>query len=72
MPFRRTPIAAPVRAGLSAGSREGHDVHVPGRPLDGERPTRDLPTHGGPLELVVVAAADCPDGAAGGIGHGSD
>src|SRR4051812_29154806 len=57
------------RSRLRPASRERHDVHVAGRPLDGERQSGDLPALCGPLELVIVTAADCPHGAAGGVGE---
>src|SRR4051812_34405216 len=57
------------RSGLWSGGREGDDVHVAGRPLDRERQSGDPPAVGGPFEPVVVTAADCPHGAAGGVGE---
>jgi hypothetical protein len=44
-------------------------VHVASRPLDGERQSGDPPAVSVPFELVVVAAADRPHGAARGVGE---
>jgi hypothetical protein len=39
------------RSGSPCGHREGQNVHVPGRPLEGEGQSGDPPAVGGPFEL---------------------
>src|SRR4051794_7722018 len=55
--YRTTLSRACAQSGLSSSHREGQDVHVASRPLEGEGQSGDPPAAWGPFELVVVAAA---------------